>query len=276
MVVRSLPAVALTISFMDCISRGDVQGLVELMSPDDRLEVFDGAPVVGRDANVDAWRGYFDRFPQCVIYPRRIGQVGDVVAVLGHATGSHQGLPDPDERELSFSAAPWARARKRPLPCGLASPQIPGANRACSRSGASSRGLSSSMVVFSRSVTKATVPAMQEESAMKIPARPEMKFLGKFGGAIVGAVHMTRDTAWEMHPNGDECLHLLSGAVDVVTEEARGGRVTELRAGGACVVPRGRWHRLVVREPGDLLFITPTLGTQHRDVVDPTQSKRDG
>jgi len=129
---------------------------------------------------------------------------------------------------------------------------------------------------FSRSVTKATVPAMQEESVMKIPAQPEMKFLGKFGGAIAGAVHMTRDTAWEMHPNGDECLHLLSGAVDVVTEEAPGGRVTELRAGGACVVLRGRWHRLVVREPGDLLFITPTLGTQHRDVVDPTQSKRDG
>jgi len=46
MVVRSLPAVALTISFMDCISRGDVRGPAELMSPDHRLEVFDEALVV--------------------------------------------------------------------------------------------------------------------------------------------------------------------------------------------------------------------------------------
>ena len=99
---------------------------------------------------------------------------------------------------------------------------------------------------------------------MRTPTQPKMKFLGKFGGTIAGAVHMRRDSAWEMHPRGDECLHLLSGAVDVITQEVRGGQVTELREGGACVVPRGRWHRLVVREPGDLLFITPSLGMQQR------------
>jgi len=102
---------------------------------------------------------------------------------------------------------------------------------------------------------------------MKIPPQPKMKFLGKFGATIAGAVHMTGDTAWEMHPHGEECLHLLSGAIDVIAEGMRDGSVTELRAGSACVVPRGRWHRLVVREAGDLLFITPTLGIQHRDVA---------
>ena len=48
---------------------------------------------------------------------------------------------------------------------------------------------------------------------MKIPAQPQMRFLGKFGGVVAGAVRMTGDSPWEMHPGGDECLHLLSGAI---------------------------------------------------------------
>jgi hypothetical protein len=31
-------------------------------------------------------------------------------------------------------------------------------------------------------------------------------------------------------------------------------------------VPRGIWHRLVLRQPSDLLFITPAHGTRHRAV----------
>jgi len=99
---------------------------------------------------------------------------------------------------------------------------------------------------------------------MKIPTQPQMRFLGKFGGVVAGAVHMMRDTPWEMHPRGDECLHLLSGAIDVIVEHGGLSQAAELRAGGSCVIPRGQWHRQVVREPGDLLFITPAAGTQHR------------
>ena len=99
---------------------------------------------------------------------------------------------------------------------------------------------------------------------MKIPTQPQMRSLGAFGGVVVGAVHMTRDTSWEMHPGGDECLHLLSGAIDIIVEDGGSSGVIALRAGGGCVVPRGQWHRQVVREPGDLLFITPTAGTRHR------------
>ena len=104
---------------------------------------------------------------------------------------------------------------------------------------------------------------------MKTSAPPEMKFLGKFGGTMAGTVHLTGDTPWEMHPRGDECLYLLSGAADLLVEAAGRNRVTKLSAGGACVVPRGRWHRLLVREPCDLLFITPTLGTRHRGDAGP-------
>jgi len=89
----------------------------------------------------------------------------------------------------------------------------------------------------------------------------------KFGGWLVSAYHMTGDTrAWETHPSGDELLYLLSGANDVVLEMDDGQRTIELRAGSACVVPRGRWHRQIVRSPGDILSMTFGKGTQHRPV----------
>lgn len=90
-----------------------------------------------------------------------------------------------------------------------------------------------------------------------------MKFLGKFGGTLAGTVHLGGDTPWEMHPGGDECLYLLSGAADLIVKNLPRRWVTKLSAGSACVVPRGRWHRLIVRDAGVLLFITPALGTQH-------------
>jgi mannose-6-phosphate isomerase-like protein (cupin superfamily) len=71
---------------------------------------------------------------------------------------------------------------------------------------------------------------------------------------------------WEMHPGGDEVLYLLAGALEVVLEEPAGERTFGLRGGQACLVPRGQWHRLVLREPSDLLFITPAHGTRHRAV----------
>jgi mannose-6-phosphate isomerase-like protein (cupin superfamily) len=89
------------------------------------------------------------------------------------------------------------------------------------------------------------------------------------GDRVVGAVH-GRDandfhpSECEMHPHGDEVLCLLSGAVDVVLEEADGDRTVPLRAGEIFVVPRGVWHRLVLRAPGDLLFVTPAKDTRLR------------
>ena len=87
----------------------------------------------------------------------------------------------------------------------------------------------------------------------------------RYDGRLVMASRMTESTAhWEMHPQGEEFLYLLSGAVDVVLEEAAGERRVALRRGTACLVPRGTWHRVEVREPGELLFITYGEGTQHR------------
>lgn len=89
-----LPPVAAVISFIDCINRGDVTGLGELMTADHELAVFTEPPVSGRQANIGAWNGYADAFPEYAIYPHRISECDGTVAVVGHTTGSHLGLPD--------------------------------------------------------------------------------------------------------------------------------------------------------------------------------------
>jgi mannose-6-phosphate isomerase-like protein (cupin superfamily) len=84
-------------------------------------------------------------------------------------------------------------------------------------------------------------------------------------GRLMGVFPLTGDmTHWEMHPAGDELLYLLSGAADIVLEEAEGERRIVLRAKEACIVPKGAWHRIIVRAPGELMFITAGEGTQHR------------
>jgi ketosteroid isomerase-like protein len=95
-----LPPVASVVGFVDAINRGDVERLAELMADDHRLQVLDEAPLDGKDANVEAWRGYASSFPEYVIHPDRIVEHDDTVVVLGHTTGSHLGLSDEDERRL--------------------------------------------------------------------------------------------------------------------------------------------------------------------------------
>ena len=100
---RQLPPVAAVISFIDRINHGDADGLCALMTSDHELVVFAEEALRGRAANVEAWRGYAAAFPHYVIYPRAIAEVGGArVAVLGHTTGSHLGLSDQEERQLSL------------------------------------------------------------------------------------------------------------------------------------------------------------------------------
>ena len=99
---EALAPVALAVSFIDQINRRDLDGLAALMHRDHRLEVFDEDPLVGKDANTVAWRGYFDGFPRYVIHPHRLAERDGSVAILGHTTGSHLGLPDDEESALTL------------------------------------------------------------------------------------------------------------------------------------------------------------------------------
>lgn len=87
-------------------------------------------------------------------------------------------------------------------------------------------------------------------------------------GYSVGAPSMTANAPHrgEMHPDGDELLFLVSGRIDVVLEtdgqqDAVGQEQTlELLPGNAIVVPKGVWHRVLIREPSQLVHITPGPG----------------
>jgi hypothetical protein len=102
MTANNLPPTAVALAFVDHINRGNLNGLVAMMSEGHRLEVFDEEPVIGREANAAAWRRYMAAFPRYQIYLRRINATGAVVAILGHTTGSHLGLPDAEEREFTL------------------------------------------------------------------------------------------------------------------------------------------------------------------------------
>lgn len=102
-----LPAVAVAVSFVDCINHADIDGLARLMADNHTLSVFDEPPLVGRAANLEAWRGYFAGFPSYVIYPHCLAERAGTVAILGRTTGSHLALPDDEE---SASTLIWLAA----------------------------------------------------------------------------------------------------------------------------------------------------------------------
>ena len=81
----------------------------------------------------------------------------------------------------------------------------------------------------------------------------------RIDGYSIGAPELTGDAPHdgEMHPDGDELLFLVSGAVTVKLELADGDRTVELGAGDAIVVPKGVWHKVTLREPGRLIHVTP-------------------
>ncbi len=107
---------------------------------------------------------------------------------------------------------------------------------------------------------------------MTTQAHPIAEFLDvEFDNRRVG--HVIVETAgerdeWEMHPDADEFLYLVEGAIDVVLRDDldhNEERRIELRPGSACVIPKGAWHRQIVLRPAKMLFLTPE--TLHRPYV---------
>lgn len=90
------------------------------------------------------------------------------------------------------------------------------------------------------------------------------------GGRLVTvSSHASDWPHWEMHPNGEELVVLISGRVELIVE--RDGdtlRQTLEHPGQAWLNRRGDWHRALVHQPSVLLFITHGEGTLHRSVAD--------
>jgi mannose-6-phosphate isomerase-like protein (cupin superfamily) len=86
-------------------------------------------------------------------------------------------------------------------------------------------------------------------------------------GRLMGRTSQGKDwDHWERHPAGEEILTLMSGELELVLDMPDGEERAVLQAGQSFVVPRGIWHRGIVRQPGELMFITPGAGTEHRPV----------
>lgn len=91
--------------------------------------------------------------------------------------------------------------------------------------------------------------------------------LGTFENEFLVSHHaFTADwDSWEVHPNGDEVVCLLSGEVRMVMEMPEGTRTVALNEpGGFVVVPKGTWHTARVHGAAKMLFITAGEGTEHR------------
>lgn len=68
-----------------------------------------------------------------------------------------------------------------------------------------------------------------------------------------------------MHPEAEEAVCCLTGGVRVYFRPTAPGdseEMVRLPAGTAAIVPRGRWHRLELDAPSDLMAITLRSGTR--------------
>ncbi|MGE2689597.1 cupin domain-containing protein [Mycolicibacterium pulveris] len=69
---------------------------------------------------------------------------------------------------------------------------------------------------------------------------------------------------WEMHPGADEVVTCLSGAIRMYfrADDTGDDEEVALAEGAAVIVPRGRWHRIEVDVPSDILAVTVLENTQ--------------
>ncbi len=73
--------------------------------------------------------------------------------------------------------------------------------------------------------------------------------------------------SWEMHPNGEEIVLMISGSMDLLLERSGGVETVPLREpGGFSIVPHGIWHTAKVNAPSRAMSIAAGEGTEHRPV----------
>ena len=91
-------AVAVVVAFNEAINRSDLGALTGLMTETHRFVDSDGAAVEGKSACVEAWRGFFESFPDYRNVFDAITDVGDgVVVVRGRSECSFAPLDGPAE-----------------------------------------------------------------------------------------------------------------------------------------------------------------------------------
>lgn len=98
----------------------------------------------------------------------------------------------------------------------------------------------------------------------------ERRMAGGSDGWHLGVFHVESDADlhadhWEMHPDSEEAVCCLSGSLRLYLRPERDGEpetTVHLTAGTATIVPRGRWHRLTLDEPSDIMSIGIRAGSK--------------
>ena len=99
----------------------------------------------------------------------------------------------------------------------------------------------------------------------------EMDFreVAKFNDGTIGIFRSGPGVSpWELHPDDDEILYVLDGAVTITVLTDTGSFDVPVDKGSLLVVPRGHWHRHTVTELLIELYVTPGE-TQHSMADDP-------
>jgi ketosteroid isomerase-like protein len=91
-------AVAVVLAFNEAINRRDLAALTELMTESHRFIDAAGSTVEGRNACAEAWRGFFDSFPDYRnVFDDVADRGGGVVIVRGRSECSFAPLDGPAE-----------------------------------------------------------------------------------------------------------------------------------------------------------------------------------
>lgn len=99
----------------------------------------------------------------------------------------------------------------------------------------------------------------------------EMDFreVAGFNGGSIGIFRSGPGVSpWELHPEEDEILYVLDGAVMITLLDTDERTEVKVNKGEMLVVPRGHWHRHTVKDLLVELYVSPAL-THHSMADDP-------
>ena len=86
--------------------------------------------------------------------------------------------------------------------------------------------------------------------------------LAPYRDSAINAAKFSGEGPWERHPNGDEIVQIVDGAVTFHIMTDDGPQLYPLKAGMVVIVPQGAWHRFEAPDGVCLMTTTPQL-TQH-------------
>jgi quercetin dioxygenase-like cupin family protein len=93
----------------------------------------------------------------------------------------------------------------------------------------------------------------------------ERRFPDFAGHTLIFSFSLSADwPTWEIHPEGDEVVCLLSGEANMILQADTGEEVVHLgKPGSFLIVPKGAWHTARIPEHATMLFVTSGNGTEN-------------